>query len=149
MDENLGVLASASPPRQSPYRLEITGFPDPSSLPQATRDYRLAAGQRRRRALAIPRWRRENSVRVLPVHARVRGFTRLVARVRRLVGAVAAREAEEGLLRVDELVAGVVRGGVTAGVHPDRVARACFHAVAAEDAAKLVDDEADRESLVA
>src|SRR5215469_6716486 len=85
---------------------------------------------------------------MLAVDARVRLLAGLVARVARLVGAVAALEREQQLAVVDELVARVVRHRVHPGVHPDGVARARLDAVAAEDAPQLVDDELDRIALV-
>ena len=95
-------------------------------------------------------WRLAPSVPfVLAREARVRGVARLVPRVRGLVRAVAAGEAHEQVLLVDELVARVVGHRVHAGVHPDGVAGAGLDAEAAEDAAQLVDDERLGEALVA
>src|SRR5258708_3758275 len=86
---------------------------------------------------------------MLPRQPRVRRIARLVARIRRLALALAAGEVEEQVRLVDELIARVVGDGVHAGVHADGVARARLHAVAAEDAAELVDDERLGEALVA
>src|SRR5580692_6120075 len=89
---------------------------------------------------------------MLPVfarHARERGLARFVAGVLGLERALGALEREEKVAVVDELVAGVVRDGVLAGVHADGVAGAGLDAVAAEDAAQLVDDEAHGKALVA
>src|SRR5690606_5142567 len=86
---------------------------------------------------------------VLARHARMGRIARLVAGVRRGMGAVACRELEQEILLVDELVAGVVGNRVDARVHADGVAWACLDAVPAEDAAQLVDDELDRVALVA
>src|ERR1700678_2470108 len=78
---------------------------------------------------------------VLARDARVARVPRLVARVLGLPRAVARGELEEQVLLVDELLARVVRHGVEPRVHADGVAGAGLHAVAAEDAAQLVDDE--------
>src|SRR5689334_19067494 len=79
----------------------------------------------------------------------MRLVARLVTRVLRHLRAVAPLEAHQEILLEDELLARVVGGGVDAGVHANRVARAGFDAVPAEDAAQLVDHEALREALVA
>src|SRR5690606_19601274 len=83
------------------------------------------------------------------IEAGVRLVAGLVTGIGRFVRAVATGEAHQQLARVDELIARVVGRGVDAGVHADRVARASFHAEAAEHAAQLVDHEALREALVA
>src|SRR6478735_1714209 len=86
---------------------------------------------------------------LLAVEPRVRALAGLVPRVRRKVRAVPTREAHQHVLLEDELLAGVIGRGVDAGVHANGVTRARLDAEAAEDAAQLVDHEAQREALVA
>src|SRR5262249_8843706 len=79
----------------------------------------------------------------------VRRITGLVARVRGLARPVAAGKAHQEILLEDELLARVVRRRVEPRVHADGVDRAGLDAVAAEDAAQLVDHERLGEALVA
>src|SRR5580704_6479542 len=95
------------------------------------------------------RSRRTRLVPVLARHTRVARVAGFVAGVLGLEGAVAPFEREEQVALVDELIARVVRHGVHPGVHADGVAGARLDAVPAEDAPELVDDELDREPLVA
>src|SRR5580704_7562333 len=74
---------------------------------------------------------------------------RLMPRVLCLEGAILAREGHQEVAVVDELIARVVGHGGHARVQTDGVAGASLDAIAAEDAAELVDDELDGVSLVA
>src|SRR5687767_13331329 len=64
---------------------------------------------------------RSCSVPFFAADARVRLIARFVTRVLRHLRAVATREAHQEVLLEDELLTRVVRGGVDAGVHADRV----------------------------
>jgi hypothetical protein len=48
-----------------------------------------------------------------------------------------------------KLISRIIRDGMYAGIHPDRVARASFHAETTEDAAQFVYHKADWVALVA
>ena len=80
------------------------------------------------------------------VDAGVGRVARLVARVLGLASSRRAPRRHEQVLLEDELLARVVGRGVHAGVHADGVAGARLDAVAAEDAAQLVDHERARGS---
>src|SRR3954447_25027393 len=63
--------------------------------------------------------------------------------------AVATGEIHQQVFLEDELIARVVRGGMHSGIHTNGVAGARFDAIAAENAAQLVDHEALRKALIA
>ena len=108
---------------------------------------RCPAARGARRPLAAAASRLSDDV--VARQARVRRVARLVARVGGLARSIAAGMAHEQVLRVDELVARIVRDRVDARVHADGIAGAGLDAEAAEDAAELVDDELHRVALVA
>src|SRR5580698_3058689 len=86
---------------------------------------------------------------MLACHAGKAGLPRLVAGIGRLEGPFAALERQEKVPVVNELIARVVRDRMHPGIHSDRVTRTRLDAVAAEDAAKLVNDEPHGVPLVA
>src|SRR5690349_11424632 len=105
-----------------------------------TGSYRVTSGSERQHRSVVRLLARDTGVR------RIAGF---VARVRALLRAVPPAELQQQILLEDELLPRIVRCGVQAGVHADRVHGTSLDAEAAEHAAQLVDHELRRVTLVA